>query len=265
MGIGTTFSVKAPKLVTFLKEIGIDIDSENGVFTERSNITLPSGEKAFFYDDDSMAKHIGKQALYDDEEFGMPRWLHGMAEGDSLVEWFITHLVDVGEEELIENFIDKQYSCIDFCQEAKEIVDRSFPEAKGREKIKELDDLIEEAAFLYLSCWGVPDFDYAYVEIKNEQAKIIGMHIAKYKEGNIFNHYETRDRKLLLHKKEILKLQGNVQKESLTIIPLEVYIKHGLAKIEIALCQGKKNYDKRESLKQEENRRTISKAMSFKR
>ena len=170
MGIGVTFSIKAPKLVAFLKGIGIDIDSENGVFTERSYITLPSGDKAFFYDDDSVAKHIGKQALYDDEEFGMPRWLHGMAEGDSLVEWFITHLVDVGEEELIENFIDKQYSCIDFCQEAKEIVDRSFPEGKGREKIKELDDLIEEAAFLYLSCWGVPDFDYAYVEIKNGKA-----------------------------------------------------------------------------------------------
>ena len=91
------------------------------------------------------------------------------------------------------------------------------------------------------------------------------MHISKYKEGNIFNHDETRDRKLLLHKKEILKLQGKVQKDSLTIIPLEVYIKHGLAKVEIALCQGKKNSDKREALKQEENRRAISKAMNLKR
>jgi len=169
MGIGVTFSIKAPKLVTFLKEIGIDINSKNGVFTERSNITLPSGEKAFFYDDDSVAKHIGKQALYDDEEFGMPRWLHGMAEGDSLVEWFITHLVDVGEEELIENFIDKQYSCIDFCQEAKEIIDRSFPEEE-RERIKELDELIEEASFLYLSSWGGDDFDYAYAEVKDGKA-----------------------------------------------------------------------------------------------
>ncbi len=112
---------------------------------------------------------------------------------------------------------------------------------------------------------GKCSINEAYVEIKNEQAKIIGMHISKYKEGNIFNHDETRDRKLLLHKKEILKLQGKVQKESLTIIPLEVYIKHGLAKVEIALCQGKKNYDKREALKQEENRRAISKAMNLKR
>ena len=170
MGIGTTFSIKAPKLVTFLKEIGIDIDSENGVFTERSNITLPSGEKAFFYDDDSMAKHIGGQALYDDEEFGMPRWLHGIGEGDSLVEWFMNHLVDVGEEELIERFKNKEYSCIDFCREAKEIVDRSFPREKGHKKIKALDDLIEEASFLYLSCWGVPDLNFTYVEVKNGKA-----------------------------------------------------------------------------------------------
>lgn len=112
---------------------------------------------------------------------------------------------------------------------------------------------------------GKCSINEAYVEIKNGQAKIIGMHISKYKEGNIFNHDETRDRKLLLHKKEILKLQGKVQKESLTIIPLEVYIKHGLAKVEIALCQGKKNYDKREALKQEENRRAISRAMNLKR
>lgn len=111
---------------------------------------------------------------------------------------------------------------------------------------------------------GKVSVNEAYVEVKNEEAKIIGMHISKYKEGNIFNHDETRDRKLLLHKKEILKLQGRVQKESLTIIPLEVYIKQGLCKVQIALCQGKKNYDKREALKQEENRKTIEKAMKYK-
>ncbi len=169
MGIGVTFSIKAPKLVVFFKGIGIDIDSENGVFTERSYITLPSGDKAFFYDDDSIAKHIGKQALYDDEEGGMPRWLHGMEEGDSLVEWFINHLVDVGEEYMIERFNDKQHLCLDFCQEAKEIIDRSFPEEE-RERIKELDELIEEASFLYLSSWGGDDFDYAYVEVKDGKA-----------------------------------------------------------------------------------------------
>jgi len=112
---------------------------------------------------------------------------------------------------------------------------------------------------------GKVSINEAYVDFKNGEAKIIGMHISKYKEGNIFNHDETRDKRLLLHKKEILKLQGKVQKESLTIIPLEVYIKHGLAKVEIALAQGKKNYDKRESLKQEENRRLVAKEMNRRR
>lgn len=112
---------------------------------------------------------------------------------------------------------------------------------------------------------GKCSINEAYVDIKNGEVKIINMHISKYKEGNIFNHDETREKKLLLHKKEILKLQGKVQKESLTIIPLEVYIKHGLAKIEIALCQGKKNYDKRESLKEEESKRRIAKAMNARR
>lgn len=109
---------------------------------------------------------------------------------------------------------------------------------------------------------GKTSINEAYIDIKNGEAIIVGMHISPYKEGNIFNHNETRDRKLLLHKKEILKLQGRVQKESITIIPLEVYINHGLAKIQIALAQGKKNYDKRESLKQEENKRAIEKAFA---
>ncbi len=169
MGIGTTFSIKAPKLVSYFKGIGIDIDSENGVFTEQSCITLPSGETAVFYDDEGLARYRGKQALYVDNE-GWPRWLHGMKKGGSLAEWFINHLVDVGEEERIERFTDKQNLCIDFCQEAKEIIGRSFPKKKDLGRIKELDDLIEEASFLYLSNWGGNDFDYACVEVKNGKA-----------------------------------------------------------------------------------------------
>lgn len=169
MGIGTTFSIKAPKLVSYFKGIDIDIDSENGVFTERSCITLPSGQTAFFYDGDGSARYMGKQALYVDNE-GWPRWLHGMKKGGSLAEWFINHLVDVGEEERIERFIDKQYLCIDFCQEAKEIISRYFHKKKDLGRIKELDDLIEEASFLYLSNWGGNDFDYAYVEVKDGKA-----------------------------------------------------------------------------------------------
>ena len=77
------------------------------------------------------------------------------------------------------------------------------------------------------------------------------MHIAKFDQGNIFNHQETRNRDLLLHKKEIRKLENKVKLEGLTIIPLEVYLKGGLAKLKIGLAKGKKEYDTRDSLKEE--------------
>ena len=101
----------------------------------------------------------------------------------------------------------------------------------------------------------------AYVSIKNNEAFIIGMHIAKYSFGNIFNHKETRDRKLLLHKKEILKLSQKIQLKGLTIIPLKLYIDKGLAKLEIGVCQGKKLYDKREELKKKDQMRKIESSM----
>lgn len=88
------------------------------------------------------------------------------------------------------------------------------------------------------------------------------MHISKYEQGNIFNHQELRDRKLLAHKREIRKLIGRVTLEGLTIIPLEVYLSNGLAKLKIAVCKGKKNYDKRDSLKEKDMERQI--ARSFK-
>ena len=91
----------------------------------------------------------------------------------------------------------------------------------------------------------------AYIQIKNGKALIINMHIAKFDQGNIFNHQETRNRDLLLHKKEIRKLENKVKLEGLTIIPLEVYLKGGLAKLKIGLAKGKKEYDKRDSLKEE--------------
>lgn len=109
---------------------------------------------------------------------------------------------------------------------------------------------------------GKVSINEAYVDFKNGEAKIINMHISKYKEGNIFNHDELRDKRLLLHKKEILKLQMKSQKESLTVIPLEVYIAHGLAKVMIALCQGKKNYDKREAMKIEDQKNYAKKVIN---
>lgn len=91
----------------------------------------------------------------------------------------------------------------------------------------------------------------SYCQVKNNQLYIYDMHIAKYSLGNIFNHEEKRDRVLLAHKKEIRKLNQQVSLQGLTIIPLSMYFDQGLAKVEVALCKGKKNYDKRDDLKKE--------------
>ncbi len=99
----------------------------------------------------------------------------------------------------------------------------------------------------------------AYCEIKNQEMFINNMHISPYEKGNIFNHKETRERKLLLHKKEIVKLFSKVKLDGLTIIPLEVYISNGLAKLKIGLCKGKKLYDKREDIKNKDIQRNLQK------
>ena len=103
----------------------------------------------------------------------------------------------------------------------------------------------------------------AYVQIKNGKAFIVNMHIAKFDQGNIFNHQETRNRDLLLHKKEIRKLESKVKLEGLTIIPLEVYLKSGLAKVKIGLVKGKKDYDKRDSLKEEALKKEQRKSLKY--
>ena len=86
---------------------------------------------------------------------------------------------------------------------------------------------------------------------------IINMHISSYDNGNIFNHDETRERKLLLHKKEIFKFRDKIKLESYTIIPLKVYLVKGRAKVLIGLAKGKKNYDKREDIKKRDIERNI--------
>lgn len=99
----------------------------------------------------------------------------------------------------------------------------------------------------------------AYCEIKNQEMFIQNMHISPYEKGNIFNHKEDRTRKLLLHKKEIIKLFSKVKLEGLTIIPLEVYIVKGLCKIKIGLCKGKKLFDKRNDIKEKDVKRNLDK------
>ena len=101
----------------------------------------------------------------------------------------------------------------------------------------------------------------SYVIVKNNEAYVINMHISPYEEGNIFNHEETRTRKLLLHKKEILKLNDKLKISGYTIVPLKIYFNKNKAKILIGLAKGKKNYDKRESLKEKDMKREIEKQM----
>ncbi|MFP4078246.1 MAG: SsrA-binding protein SmpB [Candidatus Izemoplasmataceae bacterium] len=102
----------------------------------------------------------------------------------------------------------------------------------------------------------------AYIRTtKSNEAYIINMHIAKFKQGNRFNHEETRERKLLLHKHEILKLRQKAMQEAATIVPIKLYILKGKAKLEIALAKGKKKYDKRRDLKEKAMKRDVEKAL----
>lgn len=99
----------------------------------------------------------------------------------------------------------------------------------------------------------------SYIQIKNNKIIIINMDIAKYDKGNIFNHDEKRDRELLMHKKEIIKLQNYKNQDGYSLIPLKVYFKDALVKVEVGLCKGKKNYDKRESLKEKDINKRLQK------
>ena len=87
------------------------------------------------------------------------------------------------------------------------------------------------------------------------------MFISEYKEGNIFNHEETRTRKLLLHKNEIRKINDKIKIKGLTIVPLKIYFVRGKAKVEIAIARGKHTYDKKETIKQRDIDREMKKSL----
>ena len=99
--------------------------------------------------------------------------------------------------------------------------------------------------------------------IKNHEAFLLNTYIAKYEEGNIFNHEERRTRKLLLHKKEIKKLLEASSKDGYSLIPLSIYLKKGKAKVEVGVCKGKKLYDKRETIKKRDLERENSRNYSY--
>ena len=101
----------------------------------------------------------------------------------------------------------------------------------------------------------------SYAIIKNNEIFLLGMHISEYEQGNIFNHDEKRTRKLLLHKKEILKLNNKVVLDGNTLVPLKLYFNKNKAKILLGLAKGKKNYDKREAIKQRDINREVEKEL----
>ena len=103
----------------------------------------------------------------------------------------------------------------------------------------------------------------SYAVIKKGEVFLINSHIAEYKEGNIFNHDPRRTRKLLLHKKEIQKLNTKLNQEGYTLIPLKLYFKKNKVKILLGLCKGKKLYDKRETIKERDLKRETLKLEKY--
>lgn len=103
----------------------------------------------------------------------------------------------------------------------------------------------------------------AYCSIKNGEAYINGMHISPFEQGNRYNLEPIRERKLLLHKKQIKKIWDEVQQAGYTIVPLNVKLVNGLVKVDIALAKGKKLYDKRDTKKKKDDQRKIDRAIKY--
>lgn len=101
----------------------------------------------------------------------------------------------------------------------------------------------------------------AYGVVKDGEVFLLNLHISPYERGNQFNHEPTRTRKLLLHKREIRKLIGAVERQGLTLVPLELYFKGGRAKVALALGKGKKLHDKREDQKKRDDERDMARAL----
>lgn len=103
----------------------------------------------------------------------------------------------------------------------------------------------------------------SYAIIRNNEIYLLNTHISQYKEGNIFNHEEDRTRKLLLHKREILKLRDKLEKDGYTIVPLKIYFVKNKAKVQLGLAKGKKNYNKKETIKERDIKREMEKSLKY--
>ena len=108
---------------------------------------------------------------------------------------------------------------------------------------------------------GTLNLKDCYARVKNGELWVQGMHISPYKQGNRFNADPDRDRRLLMHKREIIRLGSRVRQEGLALVPLSLYFKDGYVKVELGLCKGKKLYDKRNDAAEESARREIDRKM----
>jgi SsrA-binding protein len=111
---------------------------------------------------------------------------------------------------------------------------------------------------------GTINLKDSYCTIKNGEIFVQNLHISPYEKGNIFNKDPLRPKRLLMHKREIMKLYGQIKQEGLTLIPLTVYFKGPLVKLELGLCKGKKMHDKRESTARKEIEREMDRKMKEK-
>ena len=107
---------------------------------------------------------------------------------------------------------------------------------------------------------GKVNIKESYCDIKDGEVFAVGMHISPYEQGNVFNKDPLRPKKLLLHKREILKLFGLTAQKGYTLVPLQVYLKNSRVKVEIGLCRGKKLYDKRDDMARSDARRDMERA-----
>ena len=101
----------------------------------------------------------------------------------------------------------------------------------------------------------------SYARIENGELYLISAHISPYDQGNRFNHEPRRNRKLLMHKSEILRLLGKTREKGYTLVPLKIYLSHGLAKVELALASGKDLYDKRQSAAEKDAKREVERTL----
>lgn len=108
---------------------------------------------------------------------------------------------------------------------------------------------------------GRANLSDSYATVKDGELWLIGLHISPYEQGNRFNHDPLRDRKLLMHKREIQRLYGEIRQEGKTLIPTRLYFSRGRVKVELALARGKKNYDKRQSEAKKQAERAIERRL----